>query len=131
MRQIRIDYQRPPQPQPQPRPVQPPARPQTPHCGRHPGVHMVLAGSNPGWNTVRYLCPMCNAMGLPLVDVATGVVSAWAADRGFGFIENGGPRIFVHFSDLVGNFIPYVGMPVTCVVEQNAKGLIGRQVRPR
>ncbi len=131
MRQIRIDYQRPPQPQPQPRPVQPPARPQTPHCGRHPGVHMVLAGSNPGWNTVRYLCPMCNAMGLPLVDVATGVVSAWAADRGFGFIENGGPRIFVHCSDLIGNFIPYVGMPVTCVVEQNAKGLIGRQVRPR
>ena len=135
MAHIRVDYQRPPQPQPQarPRPAQPPAppRPQTPHCGRHPGVHVVLAGSNPGWNTVRYLCPMCNALGLPLVEVATGVVSAWLPERGYGFIENGGPRIFVHFRDLVGNFTPYVGLPVTCVVEQNDKGLIGRQVRPR
>ena len=129
MREIRIDYQRPPQPQP--RPAQPPVPNETPHCGRHPGVHMVLAGSNPGWNTVRYLCPMCNAMGLPLVEVATCVVSAWTAERGFGFVENGGPRIFIHFRDLAGNFIPYVGMPVTCVVEQNDKGLIGRQVRPR
>jgi cold shock CspA family protein len=92
---------------------------------------MVLAGTNPAWNTVRYLCPLCNAMGLPPVEVATGVVVQYVADRGFGFIENGGPRIFFHISDVQGGPMPHVGMPVTCLVEQNARGLIGRQVRPR
>lgn len=92
---------------------------------------MVLAGTNPAWNTIRYLCPMCNAMGLPPVEVATGVVSGYWHDRGYGFIDNGGPRIFFHVSDLLERFTPYVGMPVTCLVEQNDRGLIGRQVRPR
>ncbi len=137
MRQIRIDYQgtpagRPHPPMPAPAPRQ--ARPQpakTRRCERHPGVHMVLAGYKAEWNTVRYLCPMCNAMGLPPIEVATGVVNAYFPERGYGFIENGGPRIFFHLSDLVSNFTPHVGSPVTCIVEQNAKGLVGRQVAPR
>lgn len=101
----------------------------TPHCGRHPGVHMVLAGHNPQWNTIRYLCPMCNAMRLPPIEVATGVVSSYWPDKGYGFIENGGPRIFFHVSDLEERFTPYVGMPVTCHVEQNDRGLIGKRVK--
>jgi len=92
---------------------------------------MVLAGTNPRWNTVRYLCPMCSAMGRPPIEVATGVVSGYWHDRGYGFIDNGGPRVFFHVSDLQGHFTPYVGMPVTCQVEENDKGLVGRQVRPR
>lgn len=123
---------RPPVPPPAPRaPVPAPGRGRTPRCARHPGVHMVLAGSNQQWNTVRYLCPMCNAMGQPPVEVATGVVSGYHADRGFGFIDNGGPRIFFHITDFTGPVTPYVGMPVTCQVGQNDRGLIGRQVQPR
>ena len=129
MRQIRIDYRR-PSPAGRRRSRQP-GRGKTPRCASHPGVHMVLAGSNPRWNTIRYLCPMCNARGLPPVEVATGVVSGYWPERGYGFINNGGPRIFFHVSDLVGKFTPYVGLPVTCQVEQNHRGLIGRQVRPR
>lgn len=134
MRQIRIGYQRPA------RAVRRPARQhkakgqakgKTPRCSRHPGVHMVLAGVNPGWNTIRYLCPMCNAMGLPPIEVATGVVSSYWHQKGYGFIDNGGPRVFFHVSDLASRFTPYVGMPVTCQVEQNERGLIGRQVTPR
>lgn len=137
MRQLRIDYQRHTDPR---RGSNPPAQQQqrqreaqnrTPHCAWHPGVHMVLAGTNPHWNTVRYLCPMCNAMGRPPVEVATGVVSGYWAERGYGFVENGGPRIFFHISDWVSQTTPYVGLPVTCIVEQNDKGLIGRQVRAR
>ena len=127
MRQIRIDYR-----QPVPastRPRQPaPARAPRHECPRHHGVLMVLAGTNLAWNTVRYLCPLCNAAGLPLVEVATGVISGYWPERGFGFIENGGPRIFFHVSDLTGSFTPYVGLPVTCRVETNERGLIGRQV---
>jgi cold shock CspA family protein len=130
MRQIRVDYQHPPLPPRRPAP-QPQGRGRTPRCTMHPGVHMVLAGSNPDWNTVRYLCPMCSAMGLPPIEVATGVVSGYWADRGYGFVDNGGPRIFFHISDLLGQFIPYVGMPVTCRVEQNERGLVGRQDAPR
>lgn len=100
-------------------------------CAQHPGVQMVLAGSNPRWNTVRYLCPLCSAMGRPTIELATGVVSGFWPERGYGFIENGGPRIFFHVSDLHQPFMPYVGMPVSCVVEQNHKGLVGRQVRPQ
>ena len=130
MRQIRIDY-RPP--------AQPPERQRRPRqsqgkalrCSQHPGVRMVLAGSNARWNTIRYLCPMCNAMGLPPMEVATGVISGYFAERGYGFIQNGGPRIFFHISDWQSQATPYVGMPVTCVVEENAKGLVGKQVRPR
>lgn len=130
MKQIRIDYSnRPPQPA-QGRPQQQ-TRGQTPRCVWHPGVHMVLAGTNPQWNTIRYLCPLCNAMGRPPVEVATGVVSVYFAERGFGFIENGGPRIFFHVSDWRSQVTPYVGLPVTCYVEQNDKGLIGRQVQTR
>jgi len=92
---------------------------------------MVLAGYNTAWNTVRYLCPMCNAMGRPPIEVATGVVNVYFPNKGYGFIENGGPRIFFHISDLVGSRIPYVGMPVTCQVEENDKGLIGREVQQR
>lgn len=140
MRQIRIDY-RPPAPAPAPIREQQDRRPQgqpanarqgqTPRCSRHPGVHMVLAGTNAQWNTVRYLCPMCNAMGMPPVEIAAGVVSGYWAERGYGFIDNGGPRIFFHVSDLLGAWTPYVGVPVACVVEQNERGLIGRQVQPR
>ena len=133
MRQIRVDY-RPPARQGEQRTQQQQqdrARAQTPRCADHPGVRMVLAGSNPRWNTVRYLCPMCNAMGRPPVEIATGVVSAYMADRGYGFIESGGPRIFFHISDWRGGNTPYVGMPVTCRVEANDKGLIGREVTPR
>lgn len=130
MRQIRLDN--PPQGQcsafaSQQRPVQPKTR----RCQRHPGVHMVLAGHNAAWNTVRYLCPMCNAMGLPPIEVATGIISAYFPERGYGFIENGGPRIFFHVSALAGNFAPYKGMPVTCRVEENGRGLIGYDVTPR
>ena len=129
MRQIRVDYRRPPS-------APPPRAPRrrstkTPRCPRHPGVHMVLAGTNHQWNTVRYLCPMCNALGRPPVEVATGVVSGYWPQRGYGFIDNGGPRIFFHVSDLAASGTPYVGMPVTCRVEQNERGLIGRQVRGR
>lgn len=103
----------------------------TPRCSSHPGVHMVLGGSNPRWNTIRYLCPLCNAMGLPPIEVAVGVVSGYFPERGYGFVDNGGPRIFFHVSDLADQFTPYVGMPVTCRVEQNERGLVGRQVSPR
>jgi cold shock CspA family protein len=92
---------------------------------------MVLAGSNPAWNTIRYLCPLCSAAGRPMLEMAAGVVSGYWPDRGYGFVDNGGPRIFFHVSDLAGQFTPYAGMPVTCLVEQNEKGLIGRQVQPR
>ena len=130
MREIRIGYERPA------RAVRRPARQRkakgkTPRCSRHPGVHMVLAGVNQDWNTVRYLCPMCSAMGLPPIEIATGVVSGYWQQKGYGFIDNGGPRIFFHVSDLVGRFTPYVGMPVTCQVEQNERGLAARQVAPR
>lgn len=100
-------------------------------CERHPGVHMILAGVNPHWNTVRYLCPLCSAMGLPPVEVASGIVSGYFPERGYGFIQGGGPRIFFHVSDLAAPFTPLAGMSVTCLVEQNDKGLIGRQVRPQ
>ena len=70
-------------------------------------------------------------MGLPPMEVATGVISGYFAERGYGFIQNGGPRIFFHISDWQSQATPYVGMPVTCVVEENAKGLVGKQVRPR
>ena len=130
MRQIRVGYQRPPRARPQPAQSSR-GNGKAPRCHRHPGVHMVLAGTNPGWNTVRYLCPMCNAMGLPPVEVATGVVSGYWHQKGYGFIDNGGPRIFFHVSDLADRFTPYVGMPVTCQVEQNERGLAGRQVAPR
>jgi cold shock CspA family protein len=129
MRQLRIDYRRPAQPPA--RPPQRQAQNRTPRCAWHPGVHMVLAGTNPRWNTIRYLCPMCNAMGRPPVEVATGVVSGYWIERGYGFIDNGGPRIFFHVSDWQSQATPYVGMPVTCYVEQNDKGLVGRQVQPR
>ncbi|MBN1935619.1 MAG: cold shock domain-containing protein [Anaerolineae bacterium] len=125
MRHVRVDY--PPAGAPPRQQMQRQAR-STPRCARHPGVHMVLAGTNMQWNTVRYICPMCDAMGLPPVEVATGVVSGYWPQRGYGFIDNGGPRIFFHVSDLTGQFTPYVGMPVTCQVEQNAKGLVARQV---
>ena len=130
MRDIRIDC-RPPARAPYPPAPKKQKRGQTLRCPRHPGVHMVLAGTNSDWNTVRYLCPMCNAMGLPPAEVATGVVSAYFTDRGYGFIDNGGPRVFFHISDLASQFIPYVGMPVTCQVERNDRGLIGKQVVPR
>jgi len=139
MRQIKVDYQRQRFParnhgqreaRPVPRQAQPGHR-QTVRCVQHPGVRMVLAGTNHEWNTVRYICPMCSAMGMPLVEMATGVVSSYFADRGYGFVDNGGPRIFFHISDLQGRFTPYVGMPVTCRVEQNERGLIGRQVQAR
>ena len=129
MRQIRIDYQPPAQTHRPQRRQQ--SRGKAPRCASHPGVHMVLAGSNARWNTIRYLCPMCDAMGRPPVEIATGVVSTYFPQRGYGFIENGGPHIFFHISDLADRFTPYVGMPVTCQVEQNHRGLIGRQVRPR
>lgn len=138
MREIRIDYHRQPQPPArQPRPAGrhdhqgASGRNPAPHCSRHPGVHMVLAGSNPAWNTIRYLCPLCNALGQPPVEVAVGVVSGYWPDRGYGFIDNGGPRIFFHVSDVQPGLTPYVGMPVTCQVEQNERGLLGRQVRVR
>ncbi len=108
-----------------------PSRPrsvQTPRCRRHPGVHMVLAGINAQWNTVRYLCPLCNAMGQPPIELATGVVTSYDRDRGYGFIANGGPRIFFHASALLGCPTPYVGMPVSCHVEQNEHGLCAREV---
>ena len=125
MQHIRVDYRRPAPPAPRR------GNGRSPRCGQHPSVHMVLAGHNPRWNTVRYLCPMCNAMGRPPVEVATGVVSAYWPDRGYGFIETGGPRIFFHVSGLAGRFTPFVGMTVTCQVEENAKGLIGKEVRPQ
>lgn len=142
MQHIQIDTQRRPQntrthrgtrPVRHPAARQPSRPPQhrTPHCPRHPGVHMVLAGTNAAWNTIRYLCPLCNAMGHPPLEIATGVVSAWFADRGYGFIDNGGPRIFFHISDLADTFTPYVGMPVTCQVQENDRGLIGIQVARR
>jgi len=145
MRQIKVDYRHPqpaPRPAPHPRPAPPQGRPpaqggapeppgKTRRCNHHPGVHMVLAGYNTEWNTVRYLCPMCHAMGLPPVEVATGVINAYFPDKGYGFIENGGPRIFFHLSDLATRFTPQLGMPVTCRVEANDKGLIGREVMPR
>lgn len=143
MREIRIDYQRQRQRAHHHGSRQPRQNARQPHqgsrqpnrlsvrCAQHPGVRMVLAGTNHEWNTVRYICPMCSAMGLPMVEMATGVVSSYFADRGYGFVDNGGPRIFFHISDLQGRFTPYVGMPVTCRVEQNEKGLIGRQVQAR
>ena len=130
MRHVRVDYQRPAKASRRPA-RQRQSKRKTPRCSKHPGVHMVLAGVNPDWNTVRYLCPMCNAMGRPPVEVATGVVSAYWPHKGYGFIDNGGPRIFFHVSDLAGRFTPYVGMPVTCQVEQNERGLAARQVAPR
>ena len=129
MRQIKVDY-RPPARPPR-RPAQQRTQGRAPRCADHPGVRMVLAGSNARWNTIRYLCPMCNAMGRPPVEVATGVVSGYWPDRGYGFVDNGGPRIFFHISDWQSHATPYVGMPVTCTVGQNDKGLVGRQVRPR
>ena len=140
MQHIQVDYhrrsqdtQRPPRRTYHPAPPQPARSPQhrTPHCPHHPGVHMVLAGTNAAWNTIRYLCPLCNALGHPPLEVATGVVSAWFADRAYGFIDNGGPRIFFHISDLADTFTPYVGMPVTCQVRENDRGLIGVQVARR
>ena len=140
MRQIKIDYRpprpsrserQPPRSQPQPHQQGPQRSRKQERCAQHPGVHMVLAGTNHHWNTVRYICPMCNAMGMPPIEVATGVVSGYWPQRGYGFVDNGGPRIFFHVSDLSGGFTPYVGMPVTCRVEQNDKGLIGRQVHAR
>lgn len=125
MQHIRIDYRQPTRPAP------PMRNGHSPRCGQHPGVHMVLAGHNPRWNTVRYLCPMCSAVGRPPVEVAAGVVCAYWPERGYGFIESGGPRIFFHVSDLAGQFTPAVGMTVTCRVEENHKGLIGREVRPQ
>ena len=128
MQRIRIEHPRHPLPR---RPDHSAARPRGLRCPRHRGVHMVLAGSNPAWNTVRYLCPLCNSMGLPALEVAFGVVSAYISQRGYGFIDNGGPRIFFHVSDLVGAFTPYPGQPVSCFVEQTERGLIGRQVSPQ
>lgn len=130
MRQIRVDYH-PPARLAEQRTQQKRPPVQAPRCADHPGVRMVLAGSNARWNTVRYLCPMCNAMGRPPVEIATGVVRAYFPDRGYGFIENGGPRIFFHISDWRGAATPYVGMPVTCQVAENDRGLIGRRVGPR
>lgn len=130
MKQIRIDYQQ----RATPPAVRPPggeARQHSIRCPWHPGVHMVLAGPNPAWNTIRYLCPLCSAAGRPMLEVATGIVSAYWPERGYGFIESGGPRIFFHVRDLAGQFVPFAGMAVTCLVEQNEKGLIGRQVRAR
>jgi len=129
MRRIRVDYQR-PERFPARRPTRQ-AHGRTPRCSRHPAVHMVLGGTNRQWNTIRYVCPLCSAMGLPPIEVAAGVVSGYWPQRGYGFIDNGGPRIFFHISDLQSSFVPYVGMPVTCQVEQNAKGLVGRHVQPR
>ena len=138
MREIKVDYRRqPPAPRQEPRRApsqgqrQGSGRNPAPHCARHPGVHMVLAGSNPARNTIRYLCPMCNAMGMPLVEMAVGVVSKWNSSQGYGFIDNGGPRIFFHVSDVEGGLTPYEGQPVICRVEQNERGLIGRQVHAR
>lgn len=126
MRQIRIDPPR----QTNRHAAPNPPRLRAPRCPAHPGVHMVLAGANQDRNTIRYVCPMCNQMGRPPIEVATGVVSGYHGDRGYGFIDNGGPRIFFHISDLAVSFTPYVGMPVTCQVAQNERGLIARQVRP-
>lgn len=139
MRHIQIDHRRRPAPR-RPAPIaggqqqgggQPRHGQKSRRCPRHPGVHMVLAGYNTEWNTVRYLCPMCNAMGRPPVEIATGVVNAYFPDKGYGFIENGGPRIFFHISDLAGRFTPHIGMPVTCRVEENDKGLSGHEVQQR
>lgn len=129
MRQIKVEYRRPQSRARHWRPQR--GKNPAPRCDRHRGVLMVLAGTNPHWNTVRYLCPLCSAMGLPPVEVATGVVSGYWPHRGYGFIDTGGPRIFFHVSELVGRFTPYVGMTVTCRVEQNDKGLVGLQVRPK
>ncbi|MBN2001735.1 MAG: cold shock domain-containing protein [Anaerolineae bacterium] len=128
MRQIRIENYRHSMQQ---RPPANPHRPTTPRCPRHPSVHMVLAGHNPQWNTIRYLCPLCHATGQAPLEVATGIVSAYFPQKGYGFIENGGQRIFFHLSDLNGAFTPYVGQPVTCRVEQNDHGLVGREVQPQ
>jgi cold shock CspA family protein len=125
------EAQRWPPTDPQPAPRQPLPQRTNERCPRHPEVLMVLAGPNHDWNTVRYFCGRCSQAGLPMREVATGVVIAWNPDRGFGFIDNGGPRVFFHVSDLARSFTPYVGMPVTCHVELNNKGLIGRFVRPR
>lgn len=133
MRQIRVDTRRQPDNERRslPRSAAPPQHKLTPRCNRHPGVHMVLAGHNPQWHTVRYLCPMCSALGLPPVEIAVGVVSQYVPHRGYGFIANGGPRIFFHISDLVSPFTPHVGQAVTCHVEQNARGLLGKHVKPQ
>lgn len=128
MRHVQTDLKNTHRPSPHPTQQRRPAGSRNRRCTRHHGVHMVLAGYNMAWNTIRYLCPMCQAMGLPLVEVATGVVNAYFPQRGYGFIDNGGPRIFFHVTDLVGSFTPYVGQPVTCRVEENRQGLIGREV---
>jgi len=132
MRQVRIDNRR-----------QPAARAHTmrhpaPHQSKiklrresHTGVHMELTGLNLQRNTVRYLCPMCSAQGLPPIEIAAGVVSQYFPHKGYGFIDNGGPRIFFHISDLGSAFKPYVGQAVICRVEQNARGLIGKQIKPQ
>jgi cold shock CspA family protein len=74
---------------------------------------------------------MCSARGLPPVEIAAGVVSQYFPHRGYGFIDSGGPRIFFHISDLGLPFTPHIGQAVTCHVEQNARGLIGKWVKPQ
>jgi len=102
---------------------------QTPRCERHPEVRMVLASTNPGWNTALYLCPLCAAAGEPPLELALGIVSAYWPERQYGFIHTGGPAICFDASQWQGDSLPRTGQRVWCRVQLSTRGLVGQGVR--
>jgi tetratricopeptide (TPR) repeat protein len=57
-------------------------------------------------------------------DAVAGVIDAYVANRGFGFIRtDGGDRVFFHISVLHEGFEPSVGKRVLSQVTQTEKGL--------
>ena len=99
-------------------------------CDRHPGVVMVLAGRNTEWQTIRYICPLCQALLRPPLEVAEGVITAYWPRRGYGFVEHSGPPIFFHISQVSPGLRPLRGARVQCIVDETAKGLAARHVWP-
>ena len=106
------------------------AKKSTIRCARHPGVLMVLAGRNVVWQTLRYICPLCQALHRPPLEVAEGVITAYWPQRGYGFVEHSGPPVFFHISQVSPGLRPLRGARVQCVVEETAKGLTARHVWP-
>ncbi|GAA1477151.1 cold shock and DUF1294 domain-containing protein [Nocardioides aestuarii] len=73
--------------------------------------------------------------------MATGEITSWNDDRGFGFITptGGGPRTFVHITAFPGGGRPRVGLKVSYAESRDERGrpnasavqYVGRAPRPR